>query len=35
LDADADFLTEDIGFDFTSFEILSQFHDPAQLGGSI
>ena len=34
LDADADFLTEDIGFDFTSFEILSSFHDPAQLGGN-
>lgn len=35
LDADADFLTEDIGFDFTSFEILSSFHDPDQLGGGI
>lgn len=35
LDADADFLTEDVSFDFTQFEILKSFHDPAQLGGGI
>lgn len=35
LDADADFLTEDVSFDFTSFEILEAFHDPEQLGGGI
>lgn len=35
LDADADFLTEDVAFDFTSFQILSSFHDPDQLGGGI
>lgn len=33
LDADADFLTEDVQFDFTSFEILTSFHAPDQLGG--
>ena len=32
LDADADFLTEDVAFDFTSFEYLKEFHDPDQLG---
>jgi hypothetical protein len=35
LDADADFLTEDVSFDFTQFEILKAFHEPAQLGGGI
>lgn len=33
LDADADFLTEDVSFDFTQFEILKAFHSPDQLGG--
>lgn len=33
LDADADFLTEDIQFDFTSFALVEEFHDPDQLGG--
>jgi hypothetical protein len=33
LDADADFLTEDVSFDFTHFELVEQFHDPDQLGG--
>lgn len=32
LDADAEFLTEDISFSFTSFEPLSSFTTPAQLG---
>lgn len=35
LDADADFLTEDVGFDFTQFEILKSFHNPERLGGSL
>ena len=35
LDADADFLTEDVSFDFTQFEILKSFHDPERLGGGI
>ena len=35
LDADADFLTEDVSFDFTSFEILKSFHEPERLGGGI
>lgn len=34
LDADADFLTEDISFSFTSFEILQAFNKPAQLGSN-
>lgn len=33
LDADADFLTEDVQFDYTSLEFLSKFHDPIELGG--
>ena len=33
LDADADFLTEDVQFDFTHFSLVEQFHDPEQLGG--
>lgn len=33
LDADADFLTEDVSFDFTQFEILKSFHSPERLGG--
>jgi hypothetical protein len=33
LDADADFLTEDVQFDFTHFALVEQFHDPDQLGG--
>jgi hypothetical protein len=32
LDADSDFLVESVGFSFTSFEILSSFNRPAQLG---
>lgn len=32
LDADADFLTETVGFSFTSFEKLSGFTKPTQLG---
>lgn len=34
LDADADFLTEDVQFDFTSYEPLESFHSPDQLGGN-
>lgn len=32
LDADSDFLTEDVSFSFTSFEVLQAFHAPDQLG---
>lgn len=32
LDADTEFLTEDITFSFTSFEPLAEFNAPAQLG---
>lgn len=32
LDADADALDEELGFSFTSWEKLENFHDPAQLG---
>lgn len=32
LDADVEFLTEDVSFSYTSFEILSSFTEPAQLG---
>lgn len=32
LDADADFLTEDVAFTFTKFEILTAFHNPPVLG---
>lgn len=32
LDADADFLEEEVGFSYTSFEVLENFHAPAQLG---
>jgi len=32
LDADTEFLTSDISFSFTSFEILRSFNAPAQLG---
>lgn len=35
LDADADFLTEDVAFDFTQFEILKAFKAPDQLGGGL
>mgnify|MGYP006351849561 FL=1 len=35
LDADADFLTEDVSFDFTNFEILSSFNKPEHLVGGI
>lgn len=35
LDADADFLTEDVSFDFTQFEILKSFHEPLLLGGGV
>ena len=34
LDSDADFLTEDISFSSTSFEVLERFTAPAQLGGA-
>lgn len=32
LDADTEFLTEDVAFSFTSFEVLSRFTQPDQLG---
>lgn len=32
LDADAEFLSEDVSFSFTGFEVLEAFHEPAQLG---
>jgi hypothetical protein len=32
LDADSDFLVESVGFSFTSFEILTSFRSPSQLG---
>lgn len=32
LDADADFLEEEVGFSYTNIEILNAFHDPAALG---
>lgn len=32
LDADAEYLTSDVTFNFTSFEVLSRFNAPAQLG---
>ena len=32
LDADSDFLEEEVSFSFTSFEVLQQFTAPAQLG---
>ena len=32
LDADSDFLTEDVSFSFTSFEIISAFNEPLNLG---
>lgn len=32
LDSDTDFLTEDVPFTFTRFEILTAFHNPASLG---
>ena len=32
LDADAEFLEEEVGFSFTSFEVLEAFTAPAQLG---
>lgn len=35
LDADADIMTEDINFTFLRFELLKEFHSPAQVGGSI
>lgn len=34
LDADTEFLTMDVSFSFTSFEILSSFVTPAQLGSN-
>ena len=33
LDADADFLSEDVQFSFESFSLIEEFHDPEQLGG--
>lgn len=32
LDADADFLEEEVGFSFTDIEVLDWFHDPATVG---
>jgi hypothetical protein len=32
LDADADFLEEEVSFSFTGVEVLDWFTDPAQLG---
>lgn len=32
LDADSDFLTESVSFSFTSFELLSEFNAPVDLG---
>lgn len=32
LDADVEFLTEEVSFSYTSFEILEAFNDPDQLG---
>lgn len=34
LDADTDFLVEDVQFDFTSFSLIEEFHDPDELGSS-
>jgi len=34
LDADAEFLTADVSFSFTSFEVLQAFTAPAQLGSN-
>jgi len=34
LDADAEFLTADVSFSFTGFEILQAFNAPAQLGSN-
>jgi hypothetical protein len=34
LDADSDFLTEDVSFSFTSFEVLQAFNAPEQLGNN-
>ena len=32
LDADAEFLEEEVGFSFTDVAVLKAFHDPDQLG---
>ena len=32
LDADAEWLEEEVGFSYTNLEVLSAFHDPATLG---
>lgn len=32
LDSDTDFLEEEVGFSYTSFEVLNNFNDPATLG---
>ena len=32
LDAESDVLTEDVSFSFTSFELLSEFNQPTNLG---
>lgn len=32
LDAESDFLEAEVGFSYTSFEVLDSFNDPAQLG---
>ena len=33
LDADAEWLEEEVGFSFTDVAVLRAFHDPEQLGG--
>lgn len=32
LDSDTDFLEEEVGFSYTSFEVMNNFNDPATLG---
>ncbi len=34
LDADSDYLEEEVSFSFTGLEVLNWFHDPEQLGGN-
>lgn len=34
LDADSEYLTIDISFSFTNVEVLTRFHDPAELGSN-
>ena len=35
LDADSDTLTESVAFSFTSFEKISKFHEPSELGSTV